>query len=370
MDYSGKTTMFNPHKPFYTLPTLPPQQSLETIDLYKALVPASESLAKLSATAQSLPNPAVLYRSVALLEAKASSEIEQVITTHSNLFGFESSTAAADPMTKEVHRYAEAIQYAWYNDRPLCTPLIEKICSIIKGHKMNVRKIPGTALAKGNGDIVYTPPDGDSLLRDLLGNLFGWINENNGIHPIIKSALAHYQFESIHPFTDGNGRTGRILVVMYLVEQGLLEAPVLFLSGEILKDKSQYYSLLQSTRESNDFYPYLIWFIKLLHKASIQSISRAIKVKQAMQEVKNELREKKQSIYSQDLVNLLFSSPVIFAHQLVDKGVAGSTSTAHNYLKTLEEINIIERSERLFDRKVGYLSIQFFEALSGEIDLK
>ncbi len=361
--------MFDPKKPYYDLPLLPPRQNLESIELFKALVPAAEALAQLSATAEHLPNQAALYQSVILLEAKASSEIEQVITTDGKLFGSESPQEAIDPMTKEVHRYGDAIHHALHAKKPLCTNIMEEICSIIRNKPVKVRKVPGTALKQAPGRIMYTPPDGEKLLRDLLDNLFIWMNSNDQIHPIIKAALAHYQFESIHPFTDGNGRTGRIMVVLYLVEQGLLRAPVLFLSGEILKDRETYYSLLQSTHESNDFFPYLIWFIELINRASLQSTIRANKVRIAMQKVKNAIRELDPHMYSQDFVNVLFRGPIIFANHLVSHGIAGSLSTAHAYLKKLESAGLLVRSKERYLRKVGYFNGNFLDALSDEIDL-
>lgn len=361
--------MFDPKKPYYDLPLLPPQQNLESVELLKALVPASEALARLSATAEHLPNQAALYQSVILLEAKASSEIEQIVTTDGKLFGSESTQQAADPMTKEVHRYGEAVHYGWRENKPLCTPVMEEICSIIKDKPMQVRKVPGTALINNSGQTIYTPPDREELLRDMLGNLFNWMNCDDEIHPVIKAAIAHYQFEAIHPFTDGNGRTGRIMVVLYLVEQKLLSAPVLFISGEILKDRETYYTLLQSTHKSNDFSPYCIWFVNLVYRASLQSIIRANKVRVAMQEFKHKIRELDSNIYSQDLVNVLFSGPIIFAHQLVDHGVAGSLSTAHTYLKKLELAGLLVKSETKYNRKVGYFNDSLMEALSDEIDL-
>lgn len=361
--------MFDPQKPYYDLPLLPPSQVLESIDLFKVLVPASEALAKLSTIAEHLPNQAALYESVILLEAKASSEIEQVVTTDNKLFGTESTQKAPDPMTKEVHRYAEAIHYGWKANKPLCTPIMEEVCSIIKDRQMGVRRVPGTALSKASGKVVYTPPDREELLRDLLSNLFNWMNNNDDVHPIIKAAIAHYQFESIHPFSDGNGRTGRIMVVLYLVEQGLLKAPVLFLSGEILKNRESYYTLLQSTHESNDFFPYLVWFVNLIHKASGQSIIRANKVRIAMQDMKNKIRDLDTNLYSQDLVNVLFRSPIIFANQLVQYDVVGSLSTAHIYLKKLESAKILSKADELYGRKVGYINGSLFNALSDEIDL-
>ncbi len=351
------------------MPLLPPDQTLESVALFKALVPASEALAKLSATAEHLPNQAALHQSVILLEAKASSEIEQVVTTDGKLFGSESQQIASDPMTKEVHRYGQAIHRGWEIEKPLCPSVMEEICSIIRDKPMEVRKVPGTALKHSSGEIVYTPPDGEKLLRDLLDNLFNWMNMEDDIHPIIKAAIAHYQFESIHPFTDGNGRTGRIMVVLYLVEQKLLNSPVLFLSGEILRNKEEYYLLLQSTRMSNDFFPYLLWFVKLIHLASRQSIIRADKVRVAMQELKHKIRSLDASMYSQDLVNVLFRGPLIFANQLVEHDVAGSLSTAHAYLKKLESEGLLIRSKVRYNRKVGYVNVSLLEALSGEIDL-
>ncbi len=361
--------MYNPKQPYYDLPLLPPSQEIESIDLFKVLINASEALARLSTIAEHLPNQAALYESVILLEAKASSEIEQVVTTDNKLFGTESLQAISDPMTKEVYRYAEAIHHGWSAKKPLCTPIVEEICSIIKDKQMEVRKVPGTALTKSLGEIVYTPPDREELLRDLLSNLFNWMNNSDDVHPIIKAAIAHYQFESIHPFSDGNGRTGRIMVVLYLVEQSLLKAPVLFLSGEILKDRDSYYTLLQTTHESNDFFPYLIWFVKLVHKASLQSIIRANKVRDAMQDVKNKIRALDSNMYSQDLVNVLFRGPIIFANQLVKNDVVGSLSTAHTYLKKLESAGLLTKSDELYDRKVGYINGSLLDALSDEIDL-
>lgn len=362
--------MFDPTKPYYDLPRLPPANSIESLELFKSLVPASEALAKLSATAEHLPNEAALYQSVILLEAKASSEIEAIVTTDGDLFASESSIKATDPLTKEVHRYAEAMHLGWNSDRPLCTPLMEKICTVIKSHQISVRKVPGTSLKKQpSGEIIYTPPDGETLLRDLLDNLFSWMNATDDIHPIIKAAIAHYQFESIHPFTDGNGRTGRIMVVLYLIEQKLLNTPALFLSGEILKGRESYYSLLQTTRETDDFLPYLTWFVNLVYRASMQSIIRANKVREAMQNTKQDIKRINLSMYSQDLVNLLFKGPIIFANQLVENHIAGSVSTAHTYLKELEAADIIHRSNKRYGRKVGYVNTRLLDALSGEVDL-
>jgi len=360
---------FDRLKPYYGLPKLPPSQSLDSLGVFKALVPAAEALAELSATAEHLPNQAALYQSVILLEAKASSEIEQIITTDEKLFASDSSNVFTDPMTKEVHRYGQAIHHGWHNKRPLCTTVAEEICSIIKGKEMTVRKVPGTALRKtSTGEIIYTPPDGEQLLRDLLDNLFNWMNADDEIHPILKAAIAHYQFESIHPFTDGNGRTGRVLIVLYLVEQGLLKAPVLFLSGEILAHREAYYSALQTTRETGNLISFLMWFVELVHGASLKSTIRANNVRLAMLEMKHSIRSLDPSLYSQDLVNFLFRGPVIFAPQLVEQRVVRSLSTAHSYLKKLEAAGLLTRADKRFNRKVGYINFKLLNALRMNSD--
>lgn len=323
----------------------------------------------MSATAQHLPNQAALYESVILLEAKASSEIEQVYTTDGKLFGSDDTKKSIDPMTKEVHRYAKAIRHGWGSKKPLCTNVMEEVCSIIRDKQVQVRKVPGTALTQKDGSVVYTPPDGEKLLRDLLDNLFVWMNKEDDIHPIVKAAIAHYQFESIHPFTDGNGRTGRIMVVLYLVEQELLSAPILFLSGEILQNKETYYSFLQNIHETGDFIPYLVWFVRLIETASLRSIIRSHKVRLAMHEVKKIIRELDSHMYSQDLVDVLFRRPIIFANNLVESDVAGCVSTAHAYLKKLESAGLLIKSDRRYNRKVGYINGRLVDALRDEIDL-
>ncbi|MBA3014282.1 MAG: Fic family protein [Proteobacteria bacterium] len=247
---------------------------------------------------------------------------------------------------------------------------MKKCAQLLEANLYELEKFPERLfLSLLQGKSFTHPPDGEKLIRDLLDNLFKWMNNEDEVHPIIKAAIAHYQFESIHPFTDGNGRTGRIMVVLYLVEQKLLDAPVLFLSGEILRNRESYYSLLQKTHETNDFFPYLMWFIGLIHTASLRSTTRALKVRVAMQEVKNKIREIDINMYSQDLVNVLFRSPIIFANHLVHFGVAGSTSTAHAYLKKLESSGLLIRSSRRYNRKTGYINNHLLNALSGEIDL-
>ena len=361
---------FDSTTPYLDLPRLPPEQSLISVDLLNKLIPAAEKLAKLSAIAAHLPNPRVLFENVMMLEAKDSSEIENIVTTNEKLFAAMVQSNVPDRMTKEVQRYSQAIKSGWEEQRPLCTNTIEEICSIIKDKPMTVRKVPGTALTSlKDGSIIYTPPDGETLLRDLLDNLFEWMHDDSdNLHPIIKAAIAHYQFESIHPFTDGNGRTGRIMIVLYLVEKQILSSPVLFLSSIILKYKDLYYLHLQTTRESGDFIPYLDWFISVISMAASESNIRALNVETCMMQTKNIIRNSHPQIYSQDLVNVIFLSPFIYAYFLVDTGIVRSISTAHSYLKKLAELGILEVAPWRINRKTCYVNSKLLSVLTKAIE--
>lgn len=362
--YFDEYPMLDPKAPYYDLPLLPPQQELETAPVLKSLVAAATHLSSLSATAESLPNPAVLYENIILSEAKDSSAIENIITTRENLYLTDLSLDEQDPHVKEVHNYADAIKFGWHDERPLCTSLMEKLCTLIKDKPMEVRKLPGTVLSNGN-ETIYTPPDGEALLRDMLDNLFQWMNAEDELHPIVKAAIAHYQFESIHPFYDGNGRTGRMMVVLYLVENNLIHAPILFFSEVILKFKSKYYELLQSTRESNDFSEYLLWFINMVGMAALTSTNRALRIKVSMQKLKHQLRKEEANIYSQDLINSLFLEPYIFADTLVKHKIVGTKQTAHNHLKRLEALGVIELLPFKFKRKNVWINKILLDSINA-----
>lgn len=359
--------MLDPQAPYYDLPLLPPVQELETTSVLKSLIKVATNLSSLSATAENLPNPAVLYENIILSEAKDSSAIENIITTRENLYLSDLSLDVHDPHVKEVHNYADAIRFGWHDKRPLCTSLMEELCTIIKDKPMEVRKLPGTALSNGNKTI-YTPPDGEVLLRNMLDNLFQWVNTNDELHPIVKAAIAHYQFESIHPFYDGNGRTGRMMVVLYFVEQKLIRAPVLFFSEAILEFKSDYYKYLQSTRETNDFTQYLLWFISMVNIAALTSANRALRIKVSMLEAKHKLRKDEPNIYSQDLINVLFIEPYIFANTLVKHKIIGTKQSAHNYLKRVEALGIIELLPFKFKRKNVWINKNLLDSINATIE--
>ena len=240
---------FEPKKPFNELPTLPPRADLETRAILKACIAARAALAELNTACDLVPNPSVLINTIPVLEARASSEIENIVTTADRLFRFagEGADAKADPATREALRYRTALHrgYVSLRKKPLSTGTAVEVCGIIRGVDAGIRKVPGTALTNQiTGQTVYTPPEGEATIRDLLANWEKYLHQDDGPDPLVRLAVAHYQFEAIHPFTDGNGRTGRVLNLLFLVERRLLGLPVLYLSRAVIRLKADYYRLL------------------------------------------------------------------------------------------------------------------------------
>lgn len=248
---------FNPKEPYNNLPQPPPSVVLETTTILKACITARAALAELKQAGELLPNQGLLINMLPLLEAKDSSEIENIVTTSDRLFQYaqEGEESQADPATKEALRYRTALYqgFAALKDRPLNTSTAVTVCSTIKGLTMDIRKIPGTSIMNtATGETIYTPPVGEQLIRNLLSNWKRYIHADDDLDPLIRMAVCHYQFEAIHPFLDGNGRTGRILNSLFLIERGLLILPILYLSYYILRHKNDYYRLLSAvTKEQN-----------------------------------------------------------------------------------------------------------------------
>ena len=257
--------MFNPSKPYNDLPLLPPAVDIESKTILKVCVRARAALASMNASANLLPNSTLLINTIPLLEAQASSEIENIVTTNDELFRqAQLDEATMSSATKEALRYRTALRDGFDNlrARPLSTRTAVEICRTIKGAGLDVRKTPGVTLRNAaTGETVYTPPDGEAQLRDFLANWEQFIHANDGIDPLIKLAVQHYQFEAIHPFIDGNGRTGRILNVLYLVEKKLLALPLLYLSRYILNNRNDYYYLLNSVTAHGAWEDWIKWIL-------------------------------------------------------------------------------------------------------------
>ena len=267
--------MFNRDKPYNDLPLLPPNVELENSKILKAAIDANKALAELKGIAKTIPNQAILINTLPLQEAKSSSEIENVLTTNDQLFeALASKSKDTDAQTKEVLRYKEAL-WEGYNrlkkNNLLTTNLFISIFQKIKKTTAEIRNTPGTKISTSRGEVIYTPPLGEKIIRDKISNLEKFIhNYGDGIDPLIKLAVIHYQFEAIHPFTDGNGRTGRIINILYLLQQELLDLPVIYLSRYIIENKNDYYLFLRLVTEKNEW---IFWILYVLNGISVKAKS-------------------------------------------------------------------------------------------------
>ncbi len=339
--------------PYNDLPPLPPEADLETRDLLKACIEAHKALASLRQATGHLPNPSVLINTIPLLEAQASSEIENIVTTADELFRFADHEAAADPATREALRYRSALQEGFLSlvERPLSTATAEVVCSRIKNTSMQVRRVPGTALANGQtGAVIYTPPVGESLLREKLFNWERFIHEAHDIDPLIRMAVAHYQFEAIHPFTDGNGRTGRILNLLMLVEHDLLDRPVLYLSRYIIERKAEYYRLLLAVTIEGDWAAWIRYMLDAVADTAQWTGRKIEAIRQLHDHACEWIRAQRPKVYSRELVDVLFSQPYCRIQNVVEAGVA-KRETAARYLRELVDIGVL-REERMGKEKV------------------
>ncbi len=341
-------------QPYNELPKLPPATDLESAKILKACIPARAALAELKQAGELLPNQGLLINLIPLLEAKDSSEIENIVTTSDKLFEYAQNEQQADPATKEALRYRAALfnGYQSLNDRPLCVTSALEICSTIKGTAMNVRRVPGTTLAnQATGTVIYTPPVGERLLRDLLGNWADFLHQEDGIDPLIKMAVSHYQFEAIHPFTDGNGRTGRVLNVLYLIEQELLTLPTLYLSHYIVRHKADYYRLLNEVTSKQAWQAWVLYLLKAVEQTAIMTTAKIAAVRELIELTREHIASKLPKIYSHELLTVIFEQPYCRIKNLVENNIA-KRQTASEYLKQLTGIGVLQEvqtgKEKLF----------------------
>ena len=353
---------FDPKSP-YDLPPLPPKSViLETMPVMKACIEARAALAALNEAVARLPNPDVLLSSLVLLEAKASSEVENIVTTTDRLFQFaDHHEDKADSATKEALRYRLALfeGLEMLKTRPLTTTLAEAVCSRTKGVDMTVRKVPGTALVNDRtGQTIYTPPEGESNLREKLANWerFCHAQKDDDQHageldPLVRMAALHYQFEAIHPFTDGNGRTGRILNLLFLVEQGLLAHPVLFLSRFILAHRPEYYAALLAVTQENAWERWLLYMLEGVRETSRWTHQKIKALEQQIGLATDYLRGKNPGLYSYELVQLIFQHPYCRIND-VTALMQVRRQAASRYLKELTSLKILREldfgREKLF----------------------
>ncbi|MDG1158733.1 MAG: Fic/DOC family N-terminal domain-containing protein [Flavobacteriales bacterium] len=343
--------MFAPrnHAPFNALPPLPPKVELESKTVLRKVIRASRSLAHLNGAIRNLPNPNLFIDSIHLQEAKASSEIENIVTTHEKLYqSYVGEGKFRYGPQKEVINYKEALWLGFerLKDRPfITTNLCVEIVQCIKQNSAGIRVNAGTQLRNSYGEVVYTPPEGESVIRDKMAQLESFINSDSELDPLIKMSLAHYQFEAIHPFADGNGRTGRVLLLLHLKMEGLLDVPVLFLSEYIMKHRNEYYRLLRGVTQEGDWESFVLYMLDMVEQSAAAALNRLNKIVELIETTGNSIKERLPKVYSKELMEVLFRLPYTKRQDLIDLQL-GTPKTVGGYLKLLEEHGFL-RSEKM-----------------------
>jgi Fic family protein len=328
---------------------------LETRAVLKACIPARAALAAMNQAAALMPNPAMLVNTLPMLEARDSSEIENIVTTADRLFQYaDAADQQADPATKEALRYRGALYWgaASLTQRPLSTATAVEVCRRIKAVALDVRRTPGTQLVNDRtGEVVYTPPQGEARLRELLANWEAFLHNARDIDPLVRMAAAHYQFEAIHPFVDGNGRTGRVLNLLFLVQEGLLDLPILYLSRAILRRKADYYRLLREVTQTAAWEPWVVFMLQGVEETAQWTTAKILAIKQLADHTALHVRQRLPKLYSRELVDVIFEQPYCRIANLVDRGIA-QRQAASRYLHALAELGVLEEKvlgkEKLF----------------------
>ncbi|EJF7714049.1 protein adenylyltransferase Fic [Escherichia coli] len=355
---------WNAETPYNDLPILPPDlERIETRSVLKACISARAAIAELKTAGELIPDQGLLINILPMLEAKDSSRIENIVTTSDQLFQYADRADGADPATKEALRYRTALYdgYTHLEDYPLCTNTAVAICTKLRAVQTDIRKTPGTVLRDQNNNVVYTPPVGEDSIRELLANWERFIHGDDDLDPLVKMAIAHYQFECIHPFPDGNGRTGRILNILYLIQSELLSLPILYLSRFILERRDDYYTLLRRVTEEGDWESWILFMLEAVESTSRWTTDKISIVRALMAETTEYVREKLPKIYTHELVQALFAQPYCRIDNLVECGVA-KRQTASTYLKQLVEIGVLE--EMSVGREKLYINTRLLQELN------
>lgn len=351
-------------RPYNDLPSLPPASEIETKPILKAAIEARAALASLEQAAAGLPNPTVLINSIPILEAQASSEIENIVTTTDDLFRFaEDEDAATNPATREALRYRTALfeGFRRAQSRPLSANTAIEICSIIQQREMPLRSRPGTFIGNPvTHEAIYTPPDDPKVITALLTNWERFVHESDDLDPLIVMAAAHYQFEAIHPFEDGNGRTGRVMNVLVLVAAGLISQPILYLSRYIIETKGTYYRLLQGVTADQDWQAWILYMLEGIRQTALFTLRKIAAIRELQHEFHEQLRDI-QGTANADLLQLLFEQPYARIASVM-AGCGISRPTATGWLNTLAEAGLL--SKRKAGRELLYVNVRFMELLT------
>jgi Fic family protein len=358
--------MLNPKRPYNDLPPLPPQVEVETRAVLKRCVTARTALAELRLAGHLIPDERVLIHAIPNLEARASSEIENIVTTNDALFRHASlGDGEATPATKEAARYRTALYQGVdaLGSRPLSTRIAVEICRTLTGIEMDVRHTPGTTLANSyTGEVIYTPPEGEARLRELLSNWETFAHSDAELDPLVRMALLHYQFEAIHPFPDGNGRTGRILNILTLIEAGLLDSPTLYLSRHILSTRGEYYRLLGRVTFHREWEPWVLYVLTAVEQTSVWTTQKIRAVRSLMDETVAYVRAAAPKI-PHAVIEQIFTYPYCRIANLVEHGIAGREAVS-KYLKVLVRLGVLE--EEKVGRDKLFLHRKYIDVLFGE----
>jgi Fic family protein len=344
---------------------LPPEAELETKRVLKQLSRSHRALAELKGFADMIPNKNILINAVTINEAKDSSEIENIITTHDELFKAMSQANYNNPAAKEVVNYRTALWHGYElvkEKQILTTNMIVEIQQLIEKNRAGIRKLPGTVLKnEATGEVVYTPPSGEKEILSLMGNLEKYINDDyDNVDPLIKLAVIHYQFETIHPFYDGNGRTGRIINVLYLILKELLDSPILYLSKYIILNKSAYYRLLQEVRTKNNWEEWILFILEGVEQTAEETLLLVKRINDVVEKTAEDIKNALPKIYSRKLVDLLFYefyTKIVY----IEKGLNVSRKTASVYLSSLEEAGFLV-SQKIGKERI-YMNTRLFEVV-------
>ena len=355
------------------VPFVPPNGDIETKAVLKRAIEANRHLAELKGTAQIVPNESILINTLGLQEAKDSSEVENIVTTHDDLYKsalFDDHTGSS--AAKEVSRYADALREGFLfikKHGTLTLNHIRRIHEILEGNNEGFRTRPGTTVSnRTTGEVIYTPPQDGVIIQALMEDLERFINDDSAWDAValVKMAIIHHQFESIHPFYDGNGRAGRIVNILYLVLKDLLQIPVLYLSRYIIRNKTDYYDLLQSVREDGNWEPWILFMLDSVIATSLQTITIINSIKSTMMDYKHRIRAEHSRIYSQDLINALFQHPYTRI-TFLQEALGVSRQTASQYLKRLTKAGFL--TEHKVGRNNYYVNtplVRIFTDVSGE----
>lgn len=352
------------------LEPLPIRQEVETRPVLRKAALAHKALAELKGVVTSIPNQHILTETLTLREAKESSAIENIISTFADVYqGNLFDSQFASPEAKEVHLYATALKtgFELVKEQGLLTNnYILQIQEQVEGNKAGFRKLPGTKLLNdATGEIVYTPPQDHATIIALMSNLEQFINDDEMMDadPLVKMAIIHHQFESIHPFYDGNGRTGRIINILYLIQKELLDLPVLYLSRYIIQHKDDYYRLLQQVRHTHEWEEWILYMLAGIEQTAKETVALINALKKQMQEYKQTIRSQLPKLYSQDLLNNLFRYPYTKIEYL-EQDLGISRNTAIRYLEALVKQGLLKKQK--IGRDNYYINQPLFGLLSGQ----